>query len=96
MIPDDPFIFNGYGALSNFDDHEARLSHLLGQGAMPILEGGRHIKNGHFWFISRVFIFTVFLQAMRGMKCVVFVESKGIRWKRHEQPQRPWFCLRPT
>ena len=35
------------------------------------------IKNGQFWFISRVFIFTVFLQAMRGMKCVVFVESKG-------------------
>ncbi len=37
------------------------------------------IKDGHFWFISRVFIFTVFLQAMRGMKCVVFVESKGDR-----------------
>ncbi len=35
------------------------------------------IKDGHFWLISRVFIFTVFLQAMRGVKCVVFVESKG-------------------
>lgn len=35
------------------------------------------IKDGQFWLISRVFIFTVFLQAMRGVKCIVFVESKG-------------------
>ena len=34
------------------------------------------VKDGRFWFISRVFIFTVFLQSMRGVKCVVFVESK--------------------
>lgn len=33
------------------------------------------IKDGRFWLLSRVFIFTVFLQAMRGLKCVVFVES---------------------
>lgn len=35
------------------------------------------IKNGKFWLISRLFIFTVFLKAMRGVKCIVFVESKG-------------------
>lgn len=35
------------------------------------------IKDGHFWLISRLFIFTVFLQALRGVKCVVFVESKN-------------------
>jgi hypothetical protein len=35
------------------------------------------IKDGKFWLISRVFIFTVFLQAMRGMKCIVFVETNG-------------------
>lgn len=34
------------------------------------------IKDGNFWFVSRVFIFTVFLQALRGLKCVIFVESK--------------------
>lgn len=33
------------------------------------------IKDGRFWLLSRVFIFTVFLQAMRGVKCVVFVET---------------------
>ena len=35
------------------------------------------IRQGQSWFISRVFIFTIFLQAMRGVKCIVFVESKG-------------------
>ncbi|GHO97435.1 hypothetical protein KSF_074830 [Reticulibacter mediterranei] len=35
------------------------------------------IKKGHSWLISRVFIFMVFLQTMRGVKCVVFVESTG-------------------
>lgn len=35
------------------------------------------VKDGRFWFVSRVFIFTVFLQAMRGLKCVVFVETSG-------------------
>lgn len=43
MIPDDPFIFNGYGALSNFDDHEVRLRHLLQQDTMPMLEDSRHL-----------------------------------------------------
>ena len=33
------------------------------------------IKDGNFWFVSRLFIFTVFLQALRGVKCVIFVES---------------------
>jgi len=35
------------------------------------------IREGQFWFISRVFIFTIFLQMLRGVKCVVFVETKG-------------------
>lgn len=35
------------------------------------------VKDGRFWFVSRVFIFTVFLQAMRGLKCVVFVQTIG-------------------
>ncbi len=35
------------------------------------------IKDGHFWLVSRVFIFTVFLQAMRGVKSVAFVASQG-------------------
>src|SRR5712692_4342025 len=43
MIPDDTYIFNGYGAQSNFDDHEVRLRYLLGQDAMPTSEGGRHL-----------------------------------------------------
>jgi len=43
MIPDDTFIFNHSGALRNFDDHEARLRHLLQQDVMPTLEGGRHL-----------------------------------------------------
>jgi hypothetical protein len=43
MIPDDPYIFNLYGALSNFDDHEVRLRHLLQQVALPTLEVSRHL-----------------------------------------------------
>jgi len=35
------------------------------------------IKDGRFWLISRLFIFTVFLQALRGVRCLVFVETKG-------------------
>ena len=45
MIPDDPFIFNGYSALSNFDNHEARLRHLFQQGAMPTLGSDRHLLS---------------------------------------------------
>ena len=43
MIPDNTFIFNHYGALKNFDDHEVRLRHLLWQDTMPTLDGGRHL-----------------------------------------------------
>src|SRR5260370_2169279 len=43
MIPDDTFNFNHDGAFSNFDDHEARLRHLLRQDAMPTSDGGRHL-----------------------------------------------------
>jgi hypothetical protein len=43
MIPDDPFIFNGSSAFSNFDDHEIRLRHLLQQVAMLTLEDSRHL-----------------------------------------------------
>jgi len=46
MIPDDTFFFNRHGALSNFDDHEVRLRHLLGQDAMPTPEGGRDLLYG--------------------------------------------------
>ena len=35
------------------------------------------VRDGRFWFVSRIFIFTVFLQAMRGLKCVVFVQTSG-------------------
>jgi len=35
------------------------------------------VKDGQFWFVSRVFIFTVFLQAIRDLKCVVFVQTSG-------------------
>ena len=42
MIPEDTLNFNNGGALSNFDDHEARLSHLLRQDATPTSDGGRH------------------------------------------------------
>jgi len=37
------------------------------------------IKNGQFWFASRVFIFSVFLERMRGLKCIVFVQT----WEQH-------------
>ena len=40
------------------------------------------VKDGRFWFVSRIFIFTVFLQAMRGLKCVVFVQSSGENCRR--------------
>ena len=43
MIPEDTFNFNHGGALGNFDDHEARLRHLLRQDAMPTSDGGRHL-----------------------------------------------------
>jgi hypothetical protein len=33
------------------------------------------VKDGRFWFVSRLFIFTVFLQEMRGLRCVVFVQT---------------------
>src|SRR5579872_3774547 len=45
MIPDDPFIFNGYGAPRNFDDHEVRLCHLLQRDAMSALESGGHLLS---------------------------------------------------
>jgi hypothetical protein len=45
MIPDDTFIFNGYGAPSNFNDHEVRLRHLQQQDALPILNDGRHLLS---------------------------------------------------
>lgn len=40
------------------------------------------IKDGKFWLVSRVYIFTVFLQAMCGVKCVVFVESNNEHYRR--------------
>lgn len=40
------------------------------------------VKDGRFWLISRVFIFTFFLQAMRGLKCVVFVQTSGENYRR--------------
>jgi|SRR5260370_39426184 len=40
MIPDDTFDFNHHSALRIFDDHEARLRHLLRQDVMPTLNGG--------------------------------------------------------
>jgi hypothetical protein len=45
MIPDDTFFFNHHGAQRNFDDHEVRLRHLLGQVAMPTPEGVRHLLS---------------------------------------------------
>lgn len=39
-------------------------------------------KNGESWLISRLFIFTVFLHEMRGVKCVVFVESENENYRR--------------
>ena len=43
MIPNFTFIFNQYGALSTFDDHEVLLRHLLQQDALPKLKDGRHL-----------------------------------------------------
>jgi hypothetical protein len=40
------------------------------------------IKDGRFWLSSRLFVFTVFLQALRGVRCVAFVESKGEQRRR--------------
>jgi len=45
MIPDSTFIFNGYGALSTFDDHELRLRHLLQQDALPTLKDSRPLLS---------------------------------------------------
>ena len=45
MIPDDPIIFNHSGALSNFDDHEAHVRHLLQQDALPTLKDRRHLLS---------------------------------------------------
>ena len=45
MIPDDTIIFNGYGALSNFDDHEVCLCHLLHQDALPTLKDRRQLLS---------------------------------------------------
>jgi len=45
MIPDDTIIFNGYGALSNFNDHEVCLRHLLQQDALPTLKERRHLLS---------------------------------------------------
>ena len=45
MIPDDTIIFNQSSALSNFDDHEARLRHLLQQDALPTLKDSRHLLS---------------------------------------------------
>jgi len=43
MIPDDFFHCNPCGAPYRFDDHEARLRHLLQQDATPAKGGGRHL-----------------------------------------------------
>jgi hypothetical protein len=40
------------------------------------------IKDGRRWLLSRVFIFTVFLKAMRGLKCVVFVETTDSHYRK--------------
>ena len=45
MIPDDTIIFNQYGALSNFDDHEVHVRHLLQQDALPTLKDRRHLLS---------------------------------------------------
>src|SRR5260221_3794377 len=58
MIPEDTLNFNHNGAPSNFDDHEARLRHLLRQDAMPTSDGGRHLLLvcpicKHPWYKAR-------------------------------------------
>jgi hypothetical protein len=45
MIPDDTFIFNGYGATSNFNDHEAHMRHLLQRNALPTLKDRKHLSS---------------------------------------------------
>lgn len=40
------------------------------------------VKDGRFWLLSRVFIFTVFLEAMQGLKCVVFVETTNSHYRK--------------
>lgn len=45
MIPDDTIIFNGFGALSNFDDNEVRLRHLQQQDTLPTLKDRRHLRS---------------------------------------------------
>ena len=39
------------------------------------------IKTGKFWLISRVFIFSIILQQLGGLRCVVFVETNS-KYKR--------------
>src|SRR5260221_2572761 len=43
MIPEDTLNYNHNGAPINFDDHEARLPHVLRQDGMPTSDGGRHL-----------------------------------------------------
>ena len=45
MIPDNTFIFNGYGTPRNFGDHEVRLLHLLHQDALPTLKDRRPLLS---------------------------------------------------
>lgn len=40
------------------------------------------IRDGKLWLVSRLFIFTAILSRMRGVKCVVFVESKNENYRR--------------
>lgn len=35
------------------------------------------IKSGDRWFLSRLFLFSVMLQYVSGLKCIVFVETRG-------------------
>jgi hypothetical protein len=35
------------------------------------------IKDGRFWFVSRLYIFSIFLETMRDLKCTLFVQSSG-------------------
>ena len=43
MIPDEPFNFNHFGALTNFDDHDVRMRHRLRQDTMSTREADRHL-----------------------------------------------------
>lgn len=45
MITDDTIIFNGYGALSKFDYHEARLRYLIQRHTLPTLKDRRHLLS---------------------------------------------------